>query len=183
MKLLLPIVIIAAAVLIFVSWTQPKFLEIQQTQLLEADYNNALADSRKLQKIRDVFLSEYNSISPSDLERLNKLLPLNMEAIKLIIEIESIAKGRNIRLKQIDVERVSSSAKGDYSASGRAKNYNVVPLSMNVSGSYDNLLTFLGDLEGSLHLLDIEEMNFSAGSIEPYEFSIRASTYWRNIYD
>lgn len=182
MKVLLPIIIVAAAVLIFVTWTQPKFFEIQQFHLLEADYNNALANSRELQKIRDDFLSRYNSISPSDLERLNKLLPPNMEAIKLIIQIESIAKGRDIWLNRIDVESVGSASKNKFSVSGGGKLYNVVPLSMSVSGGYDNLLMFLADLENSLHLLDVEEMNFNATE-EPYEFRIRASTYWKNNYD
>lgn len=182
MRILLPIIIVVAAVLVFITWTQPRFLDVQQSRLLEADYNNALANSRELQKIRDDFLSKYNSISPSDLDRLNKFLPSNMEAIKLIIQIESVARGRDVWLNRIDVEGVKSSSKSKFSVSGGGKYYNIVPLNMSVSGSYDNLLMFLSDLESSLHLFDVEEMNFNA-SEEPYEFRIRASTYWKNTYD
>ena len=60
MRILLPIIIVVAAVLVFITWTQPRFLDVQQSRLLEADYNNALANSRELQKIRDDFLSKYN---------------------------------------------------------------------------------------------------------------------------
>ena len=58
-------------------------------------YNEALNNSKALEDKRDTLTAKYNTIDPNDLIKLQKLLPDNVDNIRLILEIGQIASLRN----------------------------------------------------------------------------------------
>ena len=50
---------------------------------------------------------------------------------------------------------------------------------MKVIGPYKSFISFLGNLEKNLRLIEIERITFIAGDADSYEYNITANTYWK----
>ncbi len=168
---------LGVAIVVFFAWTNPNFESVKSLREQEAAFDGILASTKQLQAIRDGILSDYNSITRSDLERLNKLLPSQMKAVKLVIEIENIAKKHNLLLKNIDVKKPAEEKKSVFGA--EKKYFDKIPVSISLVGRYNLFISFLNDLEKSLSLIDIDRLSFSSGKTDSYEFNISAVTYWK----
>ena len=60
-----------------------------------------------------------------------------------------------------------------------------VNISISVSGSYKNFISFLRRIEKSLRLIDVSGLSFSTGKDDFYDFSLEAVSYiqkWKKIY-
>ncbi|NOY35883.1 MAG: type 4a pilus biogenesis protein PilO [bacterium] len=176
-RIITSLIFLAAAVMVFFAWTKPNFAEVGKLQKKEAAFNEILGNSKRLQTVRDEILSEYNSISQDDLDKLNKILPSKMEAIKLIIEIESIAKSHGLILKNIDVKK--GKEESDASFGPKKEDFGEVSMAMSVAGRYGSFVSFLKDLERNSSLIDIDRITFISSDTDSYEFNVGAVTYWK----
>src|SRR6185437_14911262 len=82
--------LVVAAIGLFVVYTNPTY---QATKALAAQvsaYNSALDKSKELRAVRDQLLSKRNTFAPSDVQKLEELLPDNVDNIRLIIDINNI---------------------------------------------------------------------------------------------
>lgn len=174
---ILSIIFIAAAITIFFTWTQPYIKEIGDLKSQSNIINENLANLKELQSMRDEILSKYNSISQLDLDRLNKILPSQANAIELIIEIEDIAKGSGMSLKNIDAS-VPEEKQGTQ-ITDKTKIANSIPVTIKLTGPYSSFVAFLENLEKNLRLVDIEKITFLSGDADLYEYNITAVTYWK----
>lgn len=182
-KFFLPIILIGISVATFFLFINPNYLELRDLKLKEGSYNEALANSKKLLEKRTFLLERYSQFAPEDLSRLNKLLPDNVDNIRLIIEIDEMAVNNGMsQLKNVKYDNL----KEEKATTGPAKNlrveksdYETFTLNFSVDGIYDDFVTFLRDLEKSLRIVDIDSISFStvaAKNIYRYDFKIR--TYW-----
>ncbi|MBU2109753.1 type 4a pilus biogenesis protein PilO [Patescibacteria group bacterium] len=174
---ILSIIFIAAAIVIFFTWTQPYIKEIKDLRSQNNIINENLANLKELQSMRDEILSKYNSISQLDLDRLNKILPSQANAIELIIEIENIAKSVGMSLKNIDVSVPEE--KQEVSSTDKAKIANIIPVTIRVTGPYSSFIAIMENLEKNLRLVDIEKITFLSGDTDLYEYNITALAYWK----
>lgn len=176
-RIITSLIFLAAAFMVFFAWTRPNFAEVGKLQKKEIAFNEILGNSKQLQTVRDKILSEYNSISQDDLDKLDKIIPSKMEAIKLIVEIESIAKSHGLLLKNIDVKK--GEGKNGASFGPKREDFGKVSMIMSVVGRYSSFVSFLKDLERNSSLIDIDKITFSSSDTNSYEFSIGAVTYWK----
>ena len=86
-KNLTPIILIVLALGIYFTFTRVKINELKEIQVVNAQYEQALKNSEELIKIRDQVLAAYNEIDPLDRDRLNKMLPDNVDNVRLIIDV------------------------------------------------------------------------------------------------
>src|ERR1035437_1839059 len=98
-KYILPIILIGVAVAGFFILADPLYqgVSLKRTQI--ASYNEALNNSKALEAERDKLTQKYNSFDPDNLAKLQKLLPDNVDNIRLILEIEKIASPYGMVLK------------------------------------------------------------------------------------
>ncbi len=182
MKPFLPILLVAVAAGLFYTFIDPTYKLVQEITAEEKQYNDALEKLHELQDIRDSLLVKYNSFSDDDLERLNKMLPSNVDNVRLALDISSIASGYNMRIKNISVNE-SPTATRNTSAGVLGSVpllYESVEISFSVASTYDNLVAFLLDLERSLRIIDITHLSFSSiGNGDLNEYDISFKTYWR----
>lgn len=176
-RIITTLVFLAAAVIIFLNWTMPDFRQIGSLRGQEKSFNGVLARSKELQAIRNDLLSKYNSVSPSDWDRLNKILHSKTDTMKLIVGIENIAKTHGMALKNIDFQKSAKKQKASFGE--KKKDFNETVLSISVTGPYESFVSFLGDLEKSSNLIDVNQINFRADKTDSYEFNIKAATYWK----
>ncbi len=168
---------LGVAAVVFFAFSRPNFDAVKALREKQAAFDSVLASSKQLQKIRDDVLAQYNSITQSDLDRLNKLLPSRMKPIKIVLEIENMAKKHNLILKNVDVKRPPEKKKDAFGE--KKEPYEAIPISISVVGPYDSFIPFLGDLQRSLSLIDVTRLGFSSGKGDSYDYGINALTYWK----
>ena len=174
MRLFIPIILVVAAIGLFVVYTNPTYQSTKALSTQVAAYNDALDKSQQLRSIRDALLSKRNTFSADDVQKLSELLPDNVDNIRLIIDINNIAARHGLTLSGVSIGDVSENANALAAAntSGPVGN---VDIGFSITTSYDNMLSFLTDLEHSLRIIDVRHLGFSASATDSstYTFSIR----------
>ena len=170
-RLILPLFLLGLAGLIFYSFTRPILAEIDTLRLEQDKLNTGLANAKKLREVEQSLLDTYNHFAPGSVERLNKFLPDNVDNVRLIIDINNLAKPYNMAIKNIRL-RPEMEAEGANTPRG------AVTLGFSVSGPYTNFKSFLADLARSLRLVDLATITFNAADKESYDYSMEIQTYW-----
>lgn len=183
-NLILPIGLLIAAVGLFATYTNGAYQETKSLSAQVGSYDDALNKAQELRQQRDTLLSKYNTFSTENKQRLLHGLPDNVDNIRLIIDINNIASRHNLALKNVELGTVSDSRATRSTLSVGSSNDTIgsVEVSFTVSAVYEDFLSFLQDLEHSLRLVDVENIEFSApsaaegGNRSDYSLTIR--TYW-----
>ena len=179
-RLLVPILLVGAALGLFVMYTNPVYMGTKDIQVQVATYDDALNKSQELRTIRDQKVAAFNTFTPEQKARLQRILPDNVDNIHLIIDINNIAARHGLSLKDVQLGAISDSASARSALAVGASGDPVgsVSLGFTLSASYDDFLAFEQDLEHSLRVLDVEKITFTAPAtgLTDYTFSIR--TYW-----
>ena len=201
MRFIMPIILIGISVTVFFMFSSPFYNNIAQLRATAASYDEALNNSKALEKARDELTFKYNSIDIDNLIKLQKLLPENIDNIRLILEIEQIALPYGMVLKDVkyntttdqDKKSVASPATGSIqesrTVSSPPKDYGVWDLAFSTTGTYNNFLNFTKDLENNLRIVDISSIAFSSNpsgpsstpnspSSESYKYDFKIKTYW-----
>jgi Tfp pilus assembly protein PilO len=172
---LFPILMLVASIGLFVGYIDPQYSEIKSLQSQKADYDQALVDANKLGKKRDDLLTQINSFKQEDLTRLSKLLPDNIDNVRLIIDIDEIAKQYGMRIRNF----ITSQTKKEQGYVGDDQStYGTLALSFSTSGTYEQFVAFMGALESSLRLVDIVSIEFIAAETNISDFNVTIKTHW-----
>lgn len=185
MNLITPIILILISLGTFFMYVDPNYRgenlgdgnrSIKSYQTEDAEYQKALSDTEEIRKKRDSLVQRRSEFSPADLAKLEKVLPDNVDNIKLVIDIKNIAENHTLTLKNI---KLDTTVKSDTTKLGQDNSkYGTVGLSFGVSSSYDNFQNFLTDLEKSLRLVEINELSVTGNDTGMYDFTISLKTYW-----
>ncbi len=182
MRFLLPLVFIVVAVGAYFKFTTPVLNQIDQLRAERNSLNTALANAKKLRAVQESLLASYREIPPADLARLDKFLPDNVDNVRLIIDINNIARksGMTIRNIRINTDEGKDEASViDQTAGGNGPDLGTVGLGFSVAGSYANFQAFLRNLSASLRLIDLDTTSLSAGaSGDSYTYGVTIKTYW-----
>ncbi len=185
MRLFLPIILVAAAIGLFVLYTNnayqgPGGIKDMQAQI--ASFDGALDNAAQLKSSRDQLLSKRNTFSPDDLQKLERILPDNIDNIRFTIDIQNIAARRNLTLKNVSLGSVSDSkgARGALAVGSSGDPVGSADISFSVTASYDDFLAFLQDIEHSLRLVNVQKITFKPLDTKSplYDVSFNIRTYW-----
>jgi Tfp pilus assembly protein PilO len=189
----MPTVLIGIAITLVLVFAEPLYKDISVLRTQMASYDQALDNAKSLENERDKLTSKFNSIDPENLRRLEKLLPQNVDNIRLILEIEQLALPYGMLLKDVKYNTAETAEAGTPVLVGGGartapKDYDVFDLEFSTSGSYNDFINFTKDLESNLRIVDIETISFSSDSseiagartISPeiYKFNFKIKTYW-----
>jgi Tfp pilus assembly protein PilO len=199
-RFVLPIVLIVIAIFAFFMFTNPIFNDISVLKAQVASYNEALNNSKALENERDILTAKYNTIDPDNLLKLQKLLPDNIDNIRLILEIGQIASPYGMTLTNVKYNATSgtnasasavasaATVQGGAVPSTGSNDYGTFNLEFSTSGSYNNFINFTKDLENNLRIVDISSIVFSsnlnanlnpkANSPEIYTYDFKIKTYY-----
>ncbi|MFA4975285.1 MAG: hypothetical protein WC839_02860 [Candidatus Paceibacterota bacterium] len=195
-KFILPTILIGIAVALFFTFTKPLYETISLEREQETSYNEALVNSKALESERDKLTQKYNSFNEEDLIRLQKLLPDNIDNIRLILEIEKIASPYGMVLKNVKYDTIdkntsttqtiqtTNTTKGIKSSSG--KDYGMWNLEFSTQGTYNSFLNLIKDLENNLRIVDISSIQFFLNTKigltstlpDTYTYNFKIKTYW-----
>jgi Tfp pilus assembly protein PilO len=176
MSIIVPIILALASIGLFFGYIDPTYTKIKEARVEKADYTRALDNSEQLRAERDKLLSKFNGMSQADLDRLEKLLPNDIDNIRLVIDIDEMARTYGMRIRNFKADAADKSDK-----IGRdATSYGTLTLSFSTTASYQTFLAFMRDLERSLRILDVTAISFSAPESGSglYDYAVTVKTYW-----
>ena len=192
------IILIVLAIGVYFTFTSGKIDELKEIAEVNAEYEQAIDNSARLIKVRDSVLKAYNEISDTNKDRLNKIVPDNVDNVRLIIDVkDDIAARHGLFLKNIKTNspnlkqqtvtvppsNPSQASSKDLAPGESAKvipsgQYGIVTLSFVVTTSYQTFIEFLKDLESSLRIMDISKLTVTVNDNGTYDFGVEVKTYW-----
>lgn len=147
----------------------PKYQEIMfardTVEEREIVYQKMLIARANIQR-----LAEEEARRGAEIQRLSIALPNEQKPEELIVALEELARQSRIRIESITINEGTVQ---------QAKRFSELSFSMNINGTYSDILSFLRGLETNLRLIDVESLNI-AGSSEiddRMSVSIKAKTY------
>lgn len=193
-KIIFPILLLSTSVLMFFTFINPNYQKTKAQRVELLSYNEALDNSKIILGQKNDLLATVNEIPQDQKDRLEKLLPSNIDNIRLIIEINNIAKRYGIVLRAIEFGSTpgvgdvkSGSAQigqktSNTSPVGGNTEYGTVTLGFTTIAPYKTCVSFLKELETSLRLVEIKSVLFDAPASSQdkdlYTFRIELNTFW-----
>ncbi len=201
-KIVIPTLLIALALGAFFLYTQPIYGEAKEVKAEVAKLKDAQTKLDAALKKKDKLATTYNALDTTLIDRLEKLMPDNLDNIKLIIDVDRTAKqyGMILNAVKFDVDQqvkaaattktttnTSTTATSDdapvvrdnKSALEAKKDYNSFSLTMTVTGTFANFTKLMSDMEKNLRIIDITSVTFDAQDTkEVYKFEVKAKIYW-----
>ena len=185
-----PIILILATVGMFFGYINPTYTgvtgaataedkSIKELQIEEGDYKDALNKTAEIERVRTGLSDQYKKIDPNNQTKIEKLLPDHIDSVRLIIDINNIAAKYGMSLTNIiltaygvlpPAPRASPPASASSPSSAPAvstfvgpddRQYDSIKLGFTVTGSYENFIQFLKEIEESLRVVDVTSIAFS----------------------
>jgi hypothetical protein len=173
-----PIILIVLGIGLFFTFTDAKYKEVKEVQETNAKYITAIQNSNELIKLRDDIVDQYNAFPSESLRRVGKLVPNNIDSVRLIIDINGITSKYGVPVQNVRIDTIKG-APNKETVIADGKIYNTAKLSFTVKTRYETFIKILKDIESSLRILDIEEVSFMADDkSDLYSFDITLRTYW-----
>ena len=174
---------------IFLWYTKPTYDSVQGVRDESTQYDAALAKAAELQQLKQTLLTRYNSFNPTDLERVQKLLPDHVDNVALILDLDNLAARYQMPIENVDVSTPASSGSSDTAAGiatigASGQKYDSVTIRFSTRGSYTDFLKLLKDLEMSLRVVDLVQMGISPQGPDErtgqptYSYELMLRTYW-----
>lgn len=193
-KFIIPILLVTLSFGSYFLYTKDYY---EQAKVVKADVVKLRSAQEKLTealKKKDKLAMSYNALDTSLIDRLEKLMPSNLDNIKLIIDVDRTAKqyGMILNAVKFDVDQQAKQTtttvgaatgttivRDNATAKDSKKDYNEFSLTMTVTGTFANFTKLISDMEKNLRIVDITSITFDAqDSKDVYKFEIKSNIYW-----
>ncbi len=194
-KFIIPTLLLALSIGSYFLYTKPFFEEAKTVNAEVVKLSDAQGKLVEALKKRDNLSTSFNSLDTNLVARLAKLMPDNLDNIKLIIDIDRTAKqyGMILNAVKFDVDQqaktgtttasttvtTKSSVTDNKSALESKKDYNSFNLTMTFTGTFSNFTKLMGDIEKNLRIIDVSTVTFdSQDGKDIYKYEVKAKIYW-----
>jgi hypothetical protein len=171
------IVIALLAIALFYVFTSPEFQKVKALQASAGEYKEVIGNVSKIADSRDALLVNYEAIPLSERDRLSKVLPDNVDTVRLALDLDTIARRYNIAIKNVQVEK-SDSNSALAVLPDQSQAYDRVTVTFGFISTYENFSKFIADLEKSLRIMDVKSVSFHVAEGGFYEHQMKVETYW-----
>lgn len=203
MKTFTSIILILAGIVLFIFFTKPKFSTLKAKQLEVKSLNTATENAKSLETKKSTLLDIKNSITLEDRIKMDKMLPNNVENVKLIIDFDKMLQNMveergtlglyksseitSAGSKKISIENPKITAGVVSDTSYDSTRLGAINFSFSVTLTYSDFIEFLQRIEHSTRILDVEAISFSTPQVQPgsngseepiYTFNVTLKTYW-----
>src|SRR3990167_1170489 len=171
------IILLLLSVGLFYTFTNGQYQEVKRLRLLSSEYKNVLQNVSAIIELRDRLLVTYETFPKAEVERINKVLPDNIDIIRLALDLDGMASRYGISIKNIQVAMARANA--DFMVLPEyAGVYDKAAVSFSFVSNYDDFKRLLTDIEKSLRIMDVKSVSFQVAELSLYEYQISADTYW-----
>lgn len=125
---------------------KPTWANITELREQEEQFIFAQQKADRVSDIRNKIVTSFNNIEKTDLDRLQKFLPVGVDSGKLILDIDTIAQKYGARLDELD---------SSFDQNKEELLYESFTLSFIIETTYSDFVSFLHDIEKSLQLMEV----------------------------
>ncbi len=181
-KSIISLLIIVLSVGIFILVGKPAYDEISSLKEQKKVITDASNTAKSLQTSWGELVNRYNSVSDVQKDRLTQMTPDFVDNVKLMIEIEELAKKYSMVLKDIDIKKDDTKTLSD-----NQTGENSITIKFKTTGQYKDFMSFLAELEYSLRVVDVKSLTFrpernsnkeSKKPVDYYSYDVEVVTYW-----
>lgn len=169
-----PLVLLVVAIAGSLFYTKPAYDKLTLHVNEKESYAAAVVKGKEFESVQQELINKMQGIPMEDQENLKKMIPDNVDNVRLIIEINEMAKRYSSGVKNIRVgDAEKQTAKTASTPVGNTS------FGFTISTSYELFGDFLRDLESNLRLADVTMLRFNptdSGSI--YDFNLTIKTQW-----
>src|SRR3989344_81728 len=120
----------------------------------------------------------YAALPVAEIERINKMLPDNINTVRLALDLDSMASRYGISIDSIKVEVGTAEDASLAVLPEYAEVYDKATVSLGFISSYADFMRLLADIEKSLRIMDIKSVALETNESGLYEYEIAVETYW-----
>ena len=172
------IILLLLSVGLFYTFTNGQYQEVKRLRLLSSEYKNVLQNVSAIIELRDRLLVTYETFPKAEVERINKVLPDNIDIVKLALDLDGMASRYGISIKSVKAEVGTGANPSLIVLPENAKVYEKATVSFDFVSNYENFTRLLIDMERSLRILDIKSISFQTSESGLYDYKISVETYW-----
>ena len=175
MSNIISIILFIASIGIFFGYIDPTYNNAKSLSSQLGQYEQALSNSKKLSDEKATLLAKRNSLDPTAINKLDRLLPDSVDSVTLVIELDSIASQFGMRVRNFTSNPQSQTG----TLGVNTTPYGTLSFTFTTTASFETFLAFLKALESDLRLIDVTNVAFSsASSNDVYDFTMSVNTYW-----
>ncbi|MDO8424031.1 MAG: hypothetical protein Q7S54_00280 [bacterium] len=178
MKNITALFLLILSVALFFTFTNPYYKKVETLRASALDYRNVLDNLSLVAERRDQLLVNYEEIPKAEIERLKKILPDNVDTVKMAQELDTIASRYGIAIKNVRIDKSSGQNVAQPVLPEFEKPFDRTVLSFTFISNYSNFRRFLEDLERSLRIMDVRSLVFQNSASTLSEYHISIETYW-----
>lgn len=172
------LILIVLAAGLFYAFTSPVYQDTKSLQASVAEYRNVLDNVSRITETRDALLENYQTIPRDQVERLAKILPNNVDAVRLALDLDTIGGRYGIAIKDVQVDthpdqKASLAVVPQYNLG-----YETARVTFSFVSNYPNFTKFLADLEKGVRIMDVKSVSFKVSDSGLYEHTVTVETYW-----
>ena len=159
MKFALPLIIIVVSVGMYFTYISPTALVVKELSLKKSNYYEVLLKSKELKAQRDDVLVDYNNISDSDINKLNKIISETFNSVLFANDINAMAGRNNLVVKDFKVDPQRTEDRELMFSQQKNNPYKTTVIIVKLVGQYSQFVRFLIDLELNLRLVDVVKLS------------------------
>jgi len=169
-KVLAPILFFMIAIGIFFSYLKPAYSELQVSKARVESLEQVNQQIEELLSDYTTLREKKSAISAKETENLLKILPDSIDAVHLILDLDSLATKHNLIIRSFKVPEIESeitsltkktNSRDQKTTTEEDDLLKSAVLTIECTGTYESFKLFLNDIEKSLSLMDIVKLNIS----------------------
>ena len=149
-----------------------KRAEVRSRQSLKDDYEKSLDQIKQLK-------DKYQSVIESK-NNISYILPPSHNTAEIVNQISNLAAVNRLTLDSLSVQRESVRGASNFRASNGVA---TLRFNVNISGTYENFRTYLGNLETNINLMDVSDLKIGvanvAGKGSSFSYTFTLDTYYQ----
>jgi hypothetical protein len=176
-----PVLSILIAVMIFMFFTKPTFSDVSTVKTEMKEYTFAIDKFNVFVNKLEEKLSVKTNRSASDNERLDRLVPTDIDDTKILVDIESLAEKNMMLFGNTSIKNNNASLSRQTPEQSKnvpaSQELSSIDIGFGVIGTYEQFYTFMLDLESNLTLFEVIALTYTASEFPYQEFNITVRVY------
>ncbi len=172
------LIILVLGIALFFIFTSPMYRESKTVSATVSEYRGVLDNVSRITERRDALLVNYGAIPREQIARLEKVLPDNVDAVRLALDLDTLAGRYGIAIKDLQVDTAPDQNQALPVLPGSPKGYQSAKVTFSFVSNYQNFARLLADLEKSLRIMDVKSVTFKTTDTGLYEHHVTIGTYW-----
>ena len=171
------VILLLLSVGLFYTFTNTQYQNVKSLYAIAGEYKNVLKSVEDIVELRDNLLSDYETIPRTEVDRINKVLPDNADAVRLALDLDTVASRHGISIKNI--QTTTGAGEGGLAVlPGYGGIYEKATVTFTFVSDYGNFVDLLVDLERSLRIMNVKSISFQTNDSGLYDHQISVETYW-----